>query len=200
MKAVLISSRRGGGLARRTELVYPCSGRSGAIGGKFVPLQESQLDPAYVSAIFGLVGMTVGGLMSFSTNLMTQRTQLREKHREVLSVKLEQIFNDFIAEASRLYGDALSHQKDDVGDLVQLYALVARMRLVASRMVVIAAEQVMDAIIDTYTAPNRNLHEIKVMAQNGEMNFLVDFGEACRKELAMAGDERFEMSRNIRTF
>ena len=32
-------------------------------------------------------------------------------------------------EASRLYGDALSHQKDDVSDLVYLYALVAKIRL-----------------------------------------------------------------------
>jgi hypothetical protein len=98
--------------------------------------------------------------------------------------KREQLFSDFIAEASRLYGDALTHQKDDVGDLVQLYALVARMRLLSSREVVTAAEQAMDAIIGTYLAPNRTLHELRSIAQRGEMNFLFDFGEACRLELA----------------
>jgi hypothetical protein len=155
-----------------------------AVNSKFVPLEESQMDPAYISAFFGMVGMTVGGLMSFSTSWMTQQAQLREKRREVQKTQREQIFNEFIAEASRLYGDALSHQKDDVGDLVQLYALVAKMRLIASRSVITAAEEVMDAIIEAYMAPNRSLREIRNMAQSGEMNFLVNFGEACRKELA----------------
>jgi hypothetical protein len=142
------------------------------------------LEAGYVSAFFGLVGMTVGGLMTFATNWVTQRTQLSEKHREAEVAKREQLFSDFIAEASRLYGDALTHQKDDVGDLVQLYALVARMRLLSSREVVTAAEQAMDAIIGTYLAPNRTLHELRSIAQRGEMNFLFDFGEACRLELA----------------
>ncbi len=142
------------------------------------------MEAGYISAIFGLAGMTVGGLMSFVTNLVTQQNQLREKHREAEQTKREQLFSDFITEASRLYGDALTHEKDDVADLVQLYALVARMRLLSSREVVTAAEQVMDAIIQTYLAPNRSMHEIRRVAQAGEMNFLFSFGEACRSELA----------------
>jgi hypothetical protein len=57
--------------------------------------------------------------------------------------------------ASRLYGDALTHEKDDVGDLVS-YLL----------------------------APNRTLREIGVSARDGRMNFLHDFGEVCGVELA----------------
>ena len=60
---------------------------------------------------------------------------------------------------------------------------MARMRLLTSRPVVTAAEQVMDTIIDTYLQPNRTLHELHALAKQGGMNFLTDFAEACRIEL-----------------
>jgi hypothetical protein len=142
------------------------------------------LDAAYVSAFFGLAGVSIGGLTSFTTSWFTQEAQLREKRIETERRAREQLFSDFIGEASRLYGDALSHEKDDVTDLVQLFALVARMRLLTSRPVVSAAERVMDKITDTYLEPNRSLHELRTLAQQGGMNFLTDFSEACRAELA----------------
>jgi hypothetical protein len=134
--------------------------------------------------VFGLAGATIGGLTSFTTTWLTQRAQAREKRQESTSASRQAIFNDFIIEASRLYGDALSHQKDDVCDLVQLYAIVGKMRLWASSPVVHAAQQAMDIIITGYLEPNRSLHEIRAMAQEGKMNFLLDFGEKCRAELS----------------
>ncbi len=142
------------------------------------------MDAAYISAFTGLAGMTLGGVMSFSTSWITQRAQTREKQVESARTKREELFKEFIVEASRLYGDALSHEKDEVGDLVQLYALVARMRLHTSRSVVVAAEKAVDAIIETYLSPNRSLHEIRTLARSGGMNFLEEFSEACRTELA----------------
>lgn len=144
----------------------------------------NRLDAAYVSAFFGLAGVTIGGLTSFTTSWFTQRAQLRDRHLEAERQKREDLFSEFIAEASRLYGDALSHEKDDVTGLVALYALLARMRLLASRPVVSAAEQILDVIIETYLQPNRSLHELRTLAQQGGMNFLTEFGEACRAELA----------------
>jgi hypothetical protein len=141
------------------------------------------MNPAYVSAIFGLVGASIGGLTSFLTTWLTQRSQLLEKRRDAESARRQELFDAFIIEASRLYGDALSHEKDDVSDLVQLYALVAKIRLWASRPVVTAAERAMDAIIQTYLQPNRTLHEIRELAKAGGMNFLADFSEACRADL-----------------
>ena len=142
------------------------------------------MDSAFLSAIFGLVGVAIGGLTSFLTSWSIQRAQLREKRREFERGRREAIYNDFIAEASRLYGDALSHEKDDVTDMVKLYAMLGRIRLVASRAVITAAEQVMDAIIDAYLAPNRSLHEMRDFAKQGGMNVLVAFGEACRDDLS----------------
>ncbi|HEY0184091.1 MAG TPA: hypothetical protein VGC09_14885 [Rhodopila sp.] len=142
------------------------------------------MDAAYVSAFFGLTGVAVGGLTSFITTYFTQQVQIRDRRVETEKLKREQLFNDFIGEATRLYGDALSHEKDDVTDLVKLYAIVGKIRLLASRPVVLAAEHVLDRIIETYLQPNRSLHELRDLARSGGMNFLTEFGEACRVELA----------------
>jgi hypothetical protein len=141
------------------------------------------LDAAYLSAFFGLAGAIIGGLTSFATTWLTQQAQIRERQRDAARTIRQNLFSAFITEASRLYADALNHEKDDIADLVQLYALIAKMRLLASRPVVTAAEQVLDSIVETYLAPNRSLHEMRILAQEGKMNFLVDFGEACRMEL-----------------
>ncbi|MBX5219896.1 DUF1184 domain-containing protein [Rhizobium sp. NLR8a] len=136
----------------------------------------------YLSALMGLAGVAIGSLTSFVTTWTTQRSQAREKHRDAEMAKREKLFSDFIAEATRLYGDAISHQKDDVSDLVFCYALVAQMRLFSTRPVVDAAELVMERIVETYLAPNRSLSEIKGMARSGALNVLLEFGEACRVE------------------
>jgi hypothetical protein len=141
------------------------------------------VDPGYISAFSALAGAALGGLASFSTSWSTQRNQFRQAHRDAERAKLEKLYSDFIVEASRLLGDALSHQKDDVADMVGLYAMVGRMRLVSSRTVVAAAETVIDHIIETYLAPNQTLHELRTLFQEGRMNFLVEFSEACRQDL-----------------
>ncbi len=47
----------------------------------------------------------------------------------------------------------------------------------------------MERIVETYLAPNRSLSQIKDMARSGALNFLVEFGEACRIKLS-AGRRR----------
>jgi hypothetical protein len=140
------------------------------------------LDPAYLSALSALAGATIGGLTSFATSWTTQWTQFRHAQREAEKAKLEALYNDFIAEAARLYGDALTHQTEEITGLVQLYALLGRMRLVSDRLVVVAAMRAADIIIETYLGPNRTLHQI--MTHKDELDFLIEFGEAARKNLA----------------
>jgi len=142
------------------------------------------VDTAYLSAIVGLAGVAIGALSSFATTWLTQWAQLRDKNREAEHKRREELYAEVIMEATRLYADALSHEKDDVTDLVKLYALIAKLRLTSSDRVVHAAEHAMAAIIDTYLAPNRTLHEMRLFAKEGGMNFLLEFGEACREELA----------------
>jgi|SRR5215471_3365021 len=91
-------------------------------------------------------GAAIGGLASFGSSWLTQRTQLRFSQLEAIKAKREALYAEFVDEASRLYGDALGHQKDEVADLVKIYALIARIRLISPRPVVTAAERTLDTI------------------------------------------------------
>ncbi len=142
------------------------------------------MNPAYISAFAALAGAIIGGLTSFATSWVTQRSQLRDAHRQAEKAKLEALYGEFIAEAARLSGDALTRQSEDVTALIGLYAMVGRMRLVSDRTVIDAAVQVEETLIATYLGPNRTLRETFEFAHSGGMNFLTEFGEAARKDLA----------------
>jgi hypothetical protein len=146
-------------------------------------LAEGDVDAAYISALSDLGGATIGGLASFGSSWLTQRTQLHFAHQEAIKAKREALYAEFVDEASRLYGDALGHQKDDPADLVRLYALIGRIRLVSPRPVVTAAERTLDTIIHAYLGPNRTLHEVLEDVHRGGFHFFTEFGEACRQDL-----------------
>ena len=141
------------------------------------------MNPSLLSALAALAGALIGGVASLGSSWLTQSIQQRARSREHNRVRREALFTDFINEASRVYGDALSHEKDDVLDMIQLYAIVGRIRLISCDRVVTSAEKTMDAIIDAYLAPNKTLHELRTMMKEGKMDFLVEFGEAARYEL-----------------
>jgi hypothetical protein len=143
------------------------------------------LNPTYISAFAALAGAAIGGLTSFGTAWLTQRAQLRSAHRESERAKLEALYNDLITEAARLFGDSLAHQTDDITNMIRLYALIGRMRLVSARAVVDAAVRVEDKILAMYLGPNRILHELRDFARKGGMNFLNEFSEASREDLAV---------------
>ncbi len=136
-----------------------------------------------ISALAALAGALIGGLASLGSTWLAQWVQLRARSRERDRARRETLFSDFINEASRLYGDALSHEKDDVLDMVRLYALVAHIRLIASIGIVASAERTLDSVIDAYLSPNKTLQELRLIMSEGRMNFLVEFSEACRAEL-----------------
>jgi hypothetical protein len=147
-------------------------------------LAEGDVDTAYISAFSALGGAVIGGLTSFGSSWLTQRTQLRFSHDEAIKARREELYVEFVDEAARLYGDALGHQKDDAADLCKLFALLGRIRLVSPRPVVTAAERTFDTIIETYLGPNRTMHEVLDDVHQGGFNFLIEFGEACRQDLA----------------
>jgi hypothetical protein len=142
------------------------------------------VDAGYASALFGLAGALIGSLANVLTTWATHSSQLRAKQQGAEYARKQKLFSEFIAEASRLYADALSHRKDDAKDLVGLYALVGRIRLVSPLGIVNAAEDAMKAIVEAYLEPNRTLSEIRTLAQDGGLNFLLKFGEECRSHLA----------------
>jgi hypothetical protein len=143
------------------------------------------LNPAYISALSALAGAAIGGLTSFVTSWLTLRTQLRHAHREAEKAKLEALYGDFIAEATRLFGEAMTQQAGNITEMIGLYAMVGRMRLISARPVIDAAVRVEDTIIETYHGPNRSLDEILDFAHQGGLDILTEYSEACRKDLAV---------------
>ena len=141
------------------------------------------MDPSLVTAFAALAGALIGGVASLGSSWLTQSIQQQAASRERDRTRREVLFTDFINEASRVYGDALSHEKDDVLDMVALYAIVGRIRLISCDRVVKSAEMTMESIIAAYLSPNKTLHELRAMMVEGKMNFLIEFSQAARYEL-----------------
>jgi hypothetical protein len=94
------------------------------------------------------------------------------------------LYRQFIEEASRLYADALVSDGAEISQLVNLYSLVGRMRLVSGEAVIEAAEKAGLLILETYLSPNRTFLDLPALLK--EMDPLSDFAEACRRELQEA--------------
>ena len=73
----------------------------------------------------------------------------------------------------------MQHNRDEASELIGLYALQGRIRLIASARVVKTADTVARTIMDAYSAPNMTLEEIRAAA----IDPLQEFSEACRQEL-----------------
>lgn len=141
------------------------------------------MDPSYISALAALAGSAIGGLTSLTASLLTHRVQFRAERMEKDVSRREDLYRDFIEEAARLYADAYEHDLAHVSSLVNLYALVSRMRIVSSPAIVESADRVARVIIEAYRAPNKTFSEVHEILDNPAMNPLVDFSNACREEL-----------------
>jgi len=141
------------------------------------------MDAAYLSAFAALAGSAIGGFTSLAASWLSQHVQFTSQQRAVNRSRREELYKNFIEEASRLYADAFAHDKAEVSNLVNLYALVSRMRVQSSPMVVENADKVVRAIIATYLAPNRTFRDVMIVLDNRAMDPLRDFSNAVRDEL-----------------
>ena len=112
------------------------------------------MDVAYVSAISALAGSVIGGLTSGFTTWLTQRSQARAGMVAHDLARREDLIKDFIIAASKMYGDAMVNSEPKMPEIVDLYAMVSRMRVLSMRRSVMCADKVMNSIIETYFAPN----------------------------------------------
>ena len=142
------------------------------------------MDVAYVSAISALAGSVIGGLTSGYTTWLTQRSQARAGMVAHDLARREDLIRDFIVVASKMYGDALVNSEPKMPEIVDLYAMVSRMRVLTMPRSVVCAEKVMDSIIETYFAPNRTIADLREIVKGGQgVDPLKDFSEAAREEL-----------------
>ncbi len=145
------------------------------------------MDVAYLSALSALAGSVVGGL---TTGLSTWITQSVSAKASLLSGHLarrEELFREYIISASKVYGEALTSSEAKIPELVDLYALLSRMRVLSQPETVAAAERVMTLIVDTFQEPNKSFKELHDMVvSDKKIDPLKDFSTAARREIEMA--------------
>lgn len=140
------------------------------------------MDSGYITAFAALGGAALGGLTSFATSWTTLRIQMKSQRSASSKSKRQKLYKAFIDDAARIYGDALMHDKLETTGLIDLHALVSRMRIVSSEPVIETAVNVVKVITETYSQPNKSPEEIEAMISNGSVDVLRSFSEACRDE------------------
>ncbi|MGF6856550.1 hypothetical protein [Paraburkholderia sp. CI3] len=142
------------------------------------------MNPSVISALAALIGAAIGGLTSVLATWLTQRTQVRAEWRAHDRVRRQELYKEFIEEATKCYVVALQHNEPDLNSLGSLYAKISRMRVQSSREVADEADVIGRKIVDTYLAPDKSFIEIREMLADGSIDILNNFSDACRAEFA----------------
>jgi hypothetical protein len=146
------------------------------------------MDVAYISALSALLGAVIGSAISGVSSWASQRLQAKAALIGQDKVRHQDLYRDFIIQASRVYADALMHNEPQVADLVGLYALIGRMRILSSPKLVACAERIASTATDDYFAPNKTIREIHDMIkQGGNLDPIKEFSEIARDELQAIG-------------
>ena len=132
------------------------------------------MNAAYVSAIAALAGSVIGGLTTFAAAWVTQRQQANVQWLLQEKTRRQELYQQFIEDASKLYVDALLHDQVPIPSVVSLFALMNQMKVVSTSRVAEGAYKITRMIVDTYFLP---------MMASDALDPLRDFSDACREEL-----------------
>jgi len=147
------------------------------------------MNTAWISAFSAIMGSLVGALTSVLTTYVSQRSQIRRDFLNKQFAQRETLYCEFINEAALLFADSLQHEIEKTESLVNIYAILNRIRLKSSAEVVRAAMTTIDDIIASYNRPNLTAEQLRgftpeeLHSRANESDPLRKFGEACRKEL-----------------
>jgi hypothetical protein len=87
------------------------------------------MNSAFLPALAALAGSAIGGLTSFASAWLTQDRQHKAARLLQVKSRRQNLYKQFIDEASKLYADALVHDRAEVASFVSVYALIGRMRV-----------------------------------------------------------------------
>jgi hypothetical protein len=141
------------------------------------------MEIGYISALSALAGSMLGGVASGYFTFLSQREAARAGSRANDKQRRQDLYRDFVIAASKAFADATMHNEPQVAELVELYAIVGRMRIISSPSVVDAAERIMRDTGETYQSPNLSFPELHAAMKSGALDPLRDFAERAREEL-----------------
>jgi hypothetical protein len=102
---------------------------------------SERVDNAIVSAMAAVLGSLVGSSATVATAWVTQKTQSKRELIQEEMRRRETLYGEFVAECAKLLIDAFTHTLDKPDTLLPLYALINRIRLCASQLVLTEAER-----------------------------------------------------------
>ena len=142
------------------------------------------MDTATVAASAAALGSLAGASASVATTWITQRMQTARADSEWRFRERESLYSEFLTEASRLAVDATLHSFDRPDQLVAMYGLLSRIRLIASDEVLKEAERCVRQIVGLYQRPNMTADQFREALEANSLDPLKEFSAACREELA----------------
>jgi len=146
----------------------------------------------------GVFGSLVGASASIATTWLAKHTEAVRLTAERNLREREHLYNEFLTEASRVAVQALTHSFDGPDQIVALYGILSRIRLVAGSAVVREGEACCMRILGMYGKPSMTAVELRgvLMAANdlAELDPLKAFSNACREELRVI-EERLSRPR-----
>jgi hypothetical protein len=141
------------------------------------------MDSAFVTAMAAMLGSLFGAGTSLATTWLTQRTQRIRANTEWRLRERQALYEAFITEASRMTVDALVHALEKPDQLIALYGILNRIRLMSGDEVLRTAEEVCHRIVELYRGPNLTPDQILAKFETDKLDPLKEFSAACRTEL-----------------
>lgn len=144
------------------------------------------MDASYFAAAATALGSVVGASASIATTWLAQRTQAIRASNEWKLREREALYREFIVEASRASLDALMHSMERPEQMINLYAILSRIRLLSGDEIVRQGEACCRRIVELYGQPNMTTDQIRIAVERNEfdkLDPLKQFSNACRDEL-----------------
>jgi hypothetical protein len=144
------------------------------------------VDSTLITALAGAVGSMVGASASIATTWISQRTQSLRANVEWQLRERQTLYKEFITEASRLALDAVTHSLERPDQIMTLYGILSRIRLLSDEEVVRHGEACCRGIVELYGQPNLTTDQLRAAVaadQIDELDPLKEFSNACRNEL-----------------
>ena len=141
------------------------------------------MDSTVVTALAAALGSLVGATASIGTTWISQRRQSIRASAEWKLRDHESLYKEFVMEASRLFGDAMVNSLDRPDQLVALYGILSRIRLISGDEVLSKAVGCCHRIVELYRRPNMTANQIRAAFEANEFDPLKEFSAACRAEL-----------------
>jgi hypothetical protein len=125
----------------------------------------------------------VGALSSLGTTFMTQRLQARRERVSLELAKREELYGEFIKEATPMFADSIEKTEFDPGKIFDLYSILGRIRLSSSDEVLHEAEGVIANLMKWYSNPVMGVRVLMEQAARHEVSDPIElFTQACRRE------------------